>query len=86
MTDKTTHGVTPCDGGQPFFTAKDLALATMTPEQEAAAQQGWCMKCALPSLSEKHREGGMRWLQCSRCTTVYALGVAAVHGEQDASA
>jgi hypothetical protein len=75
---KDVSGVKASPAGQPFFTAKDIALATMTPEQESAAQQGWCMKCAMPSLSEKHREGGMRWLQCSRCTTVYALGVPVV--------
>lgn len=57
----------------PFFSPKDIALTTMTPEQEKAAQQGWCMKCAQPSLSEKHRDAGTRWLQCSRCRTVYAL-------------
>lgn len=73
---KLAPDVSASPAGQSFFTAKDIALATMTPEQEAAAQQGCCMKCAQPSLSEKTRERGMRWLQCSRCQTVYALGVA----------
>jgi hypothetical protein len=77
-----TDGVMASPAGQPFFTAKDIALATMTPEQEAAAQQGRCPKCDLPSLSEKHREGGVRWLQCSRCTSVYALGVPASLNDQ----
>lgn len=80
LTGNSAHGVPPSHAGQPFFSAKDIALAIMTPEQESAAQQGQCPKCALPSLSEKHREGGMRWLQCSRCTTVYALGVEVPRG------
>lgn len=67
--------------GTAFFSPADLDKAVMTPEMQAAAERGECMKCAQPSLAEKHREGGLRWLQCSRCMTVYVLGVQEVpHG------
>jgi hypothetical protein len=69
--------------GTAFFSPADLAKAVMTPEMQAAAERGECMKCAQPSLSEKHREGGLRWLQCSRCMTVYALGVDASAGRTE---
>lgn len=60
---------------RPFIEPQAFAKALMTPEQEAAAQSGRCWKCEAQTLSEKHREGGMRWLHCSRCATICTLGV-----------
>jgi hypothetical protein len=76
-------GVAAAPAGQPFFDPATIAKAVMTPEQEAAVRQGSCPKCARPPLSEKHRAEGLRWLQCSRCTSVYVLpdGVALPEGK-----
>jgi hypothetical protein len=69
----STGGVDSAGAGQPFFDPATIAKAAMTPEMQAAAERGECIKCARPSLTEKRREGAMRWLQCSRCTSVYVL-------------
>lgn len=53
---------------------------TLTPEQLADAEAGYCTQCPKPiegrrakRLVERHADAGMRFLQCTRCKVVVVL-------------
>lgn len=68
-------GVTVAPASAAFFTPDMLAKAVMTQEQEDTVRRGCCPKCMERTLGEPTVGGGMAFRQCSRCQSVYTLGV-----------
>lgn len=54
-----------------------LAKAVMTPEEENTVRRGCCPKCMERTLGEPVEGGGIRYRQCTRCASIYAVGVQA---------
>lgn len=48
-----------------------LKFAIMTPLQERVTGLGVCSKCHTKTLAEKCSNEAGRWLQCSKCLTVF---------------
>lgn len=73
-----TLGVPAAAAPGAFIDPALLAKAVMAPEEENTVRRGCCPKCMERTLGEPVEGGGIRYRQCTRCASIYAVGVPAV--------